>query len=352
MAIRPSVTGGVGTPPPPGAPVQSVTGADTPGVVAFENLNQDTLDALADRIDPSLVGLDSAQMAQQNERELAPLNPVPAGAPPITKTPVVAASDQPVQAAAPAPSQQQDALARRHTGRLRTAGVQATPQVSAVSGVVAATDKTGRAVQPAGSAHVPAAPAGVIPVGDPPDQNRRPQAGTGIAHAPYQPAASNTDSPSRGIPRAQTDPGKVITGGFGVAADAQYFPLDGAELLQVVYALMDQLAAKIQNDLRFSIAATYPRVSAKVLVQVEGYGLDQALQIQVVMPPHERTPVEVAESRADEVVFIVKTQRREFDEAGNSESPPNAMRAEIGAAIPRKQAFGEGARRVIADIGS
>src|SRR6185295_18611078 len=51
---------------------------------------------------------------------------------------------------------------------------------------------------------------------------------------PWQKAASDTDTPSRGIPTAIADPGKAITGGFGGLGPAQYFPLDGSELGAVI----------------------------------------------------------------------------------------------------------------------
>ena len=352
MALRPSVTGVGGVAPPPGAPQQSVTGADTPTDIAFANLNPDTLAALGDRIDPTLVGLTATQIARVNERELAPLNPVPAGAPPVLKTPVVAASDVVAASVVPAPPtaapQLMDAAARRHPGRLR-------PSVSApliaAPGVVAASAKPSATVAPGTAAHLAQARPAVAAAGPIPEQSRPNQASRGDQPA-HQPAASNTDSPSRGIPTPSTDPGKTITGGFGSAADAQYFPLDGSELLKAVWLLMDELAARIKDDLRFSMAITYPRVSAKVQVVIEGYTVDQPMVIERVMPPHSKTPVELAAAHADEVVFIVKTQRREFDDLGASESPPNAIRDEIGAVIPRKQVFGEGPQRTIADISS
>lgn len=358
MALRPSVTGVGGSAPPPGAPVTTVTGADTPTNVQFDNLNPDTLEALADKgdgrggINPDLIGLDAQQMARVNERELAPLAPVPAGAPPIVKTAVVAAGAVQAASVAPAPQappHQMDAAARQHKGRLRPAAMQTAPQIAA-PGVVAATDKPSAQIRPGTAAHLPAAAPGVVAAGPVPDQSRPSQASR--ADQPFQPAASNTDSPSRGIPRAIADPGKVITGGFGVQADAQYFPLDGSELLSLVYTLMDELAERLRNDLRFGMAICYPRVSARVQVVIEGYTVDQPITIERVMPSHEKTPIEIAAARADDICFIVKAQRREFDDQGQSETPPNAMRDQIGAVIPRKQAFGEGPQRVIADISS
>lgn len=171
-----------------------------------------------------------------------------------------------------------------------------------------------------------------------------------LAQRSTHPAASDTDSPSRGIPRAQSDdPGKQVTGGFGDAGAAQYYPLDGSELLQVVWVLMDEVAKRIVNDLRFSVAATYPRVSAKVQVVIEGFTLDEPINIERVDASGSKTPQVIAEKLADEVVFVVKAHRREFDQFGQPETAPNAMRAEIGAEIPRKQFVGSGNNRQVVD---
>ena len=217
---------------------------------------------------------------------------------------------------------------------------------------------TARQVPDATLAHVAVAPRPVLPAGGPGAQVAQVLADRRVGAAaqrppadlPYQPAASSTDSPSRGIPRPIDDPGKKITGGFGVAADAQYFPLDGAELLNVVWLLMDELAQRLPNDLRFSMAVTYPRAAVRVQVVVEGYPEEAGFQITRLAPPHEKTPVEIAAQHADECVFVVKAERREFTAEGDISSPPNAMRAETGQVIPRKQWVGEGAARQMADV--
>ncbi len=77
----------------------------------------------------------------------------------------------------------------------------------------------------------------------------------------HQPAASAGDSPSRGIPKPISDPGKIITGGWGPSSEALYFPLDGTELRELTRMLLDKLNDRIENDLRFSPAATYPRLA-------------------------------------------------------------------------------------------
>ena len=157
---------------------------------------------------------------------------------------------------------------------------------------------------------------------------------------PFQPAASNTDSPSRGIPQPILDPGKRITGGFGVpgVGATQYFPLDGYELRQLVERLCDRLKSRVADDLRFMRAMTYPRAFVRLDLTVECWGA--ALQhhdIPVVEAPHDKTPIEIAREYADEVLFVLREQRREFDDAGTPETPANAIREEISAPIPYKQ---------------
>src|SRR6185295_6456080 len=79
------------------------------------------------------------------------------------------------------------------------------------------------------------------------------------------PAASDTDSPARGLlptlvpPKGDKFEG-IERGGFGDMGEAQYFPLSGDELKELVFDLMDKVHGEIQNDLRFSLALTYPCV--------------------------------------------------------------------------------------------
>jgi hypothetical protein len=167
---------------------------------------------------------------------------------------------------------------------------------------------------------------------------------------PHQPAASDTDSPSRGIPKAIADPGKHITGGFGDAGQAQYYPLDGIELRELVYSLMDQIHARLADDLRFSMAICYPRVSARVEVIIDGYPVDVGFVIPQVMKPYEKTPLEVARSYGDEVVFVVKAERVEMTADGESVTPPNLMRQELGLRVPRKQAIDTPTGRQLVDV--
>jgi hypothetical protein len=168
---------------------------------------------------------------------------------------------------------------------------------------------------------------------------------TGEAH---QPAASETDSPSRGIPQPILDPGKRITGGFGDGIAAQYFPITGPELLELVRMLMDQLNARLDNDLRFHIASVYPRLRARVVIEVEATADDQSFSIQQVAV-RDQTPMEVARLYGDEVVFALVAQRQEFDNDGVPENPPDRLRDELGLEKPAKQWVGSGPGRQVVD---
>lgn len=159
---------------------------------------------------------------------------------------------------------------------------------------------------------------------------------------PHQKAASNTDSPSRGVPRGSLDPGKAITGGFGDAQQAQYFPLTGEEVREVVYALMDKLHGRLQDDLRFTRAMAYPRVQVTLSLTVDAYGLQQGIEIPVVAAPYDKTPIEVAEALAAQVVFVVRETHDEVGGAGADSAAgvaPNAVRRQLQMAVPGKRAI-------------
>lgn len=171
---------------------------------------------------------------------------------------------------------------------------------------------------------------------------------------PHQPAASDTDTPSRGLPTAVADQGKQITGGFGVPGDGadQYFPLDGTELRKVVLVCMDELANRIEDDLRFSIACTYPRAHVRVVIEVDAYGMEKTMEIPKVPPPHVGTPLEVARAYADQIVFVVVAERQEMTPDGQSVTPPNRMRLEAQLGIPRKQLVDVPGGRMFVDVKS
>lgn len=167
--------------------------------------------------------------------------------------------------------------------------------------------------------------------------------------APRRPAESSTDSPSRGVPRPSADPGKQITGGFGDLGEAQYFPLDGTELRLLVDAQLESLRKRIIDDLRFSIAVTYPRVTARVVIEISAHMRDQSFEIVKVMPPHTKTPMEIARQHADECCFVMMESRVEMTEDGESVTPPNATRKELGLEIPFKRAIQAGGSRIMVD---
>ncbi len=169
------------------------------------------------------------------------------------------------------------------------------------------------------------------------------------------PAGSNSDSPTRGLPGTAPVPAAratsplTVIGGFG-ESEAEYFPLDGRELKTLVEQLLDELHARITNDLRFSVAVTYPRVSAKLQLIVEGEADDQAFMVERVMVPHDKTPLDVAQAFADSVSFVVRAQRREFDDKGDVESPADSLRDELGLPKPRKHSVGTGVGRTMVDV--
>jgi hypothetical protein len=163
------------------------------------------------------------------------------------------------------------------------------------------------------------------------------------------PAESDTDSPSRGMPTPSSDPGKQITGGFGEPLEAQYFALDGHELKLLVQKLLKDLSARLENDLRFHVAITYPRVRVVVSVAVDGWAVEAGFHIEQGAE-HLKTPVDVAlASGAEPISFEEVAIRREFDEEDQPENPPDRIRDELRIEKPRKQAIYEGGRRQIVD---
>ena len=172
------------------------------------------------------------------------------------------------------------------------------------------------------------------------------------------PAASESDTPSRGLPGTAPIPKErkfaplQVTGGFGAIED-EYFPLNGTEVLALIDGLMDDLHARIQNDLRFSLAITYPRLSAKVQIVIESEVDDQKVLIEKKLPPNgkwDRTPLEVAQTHGDSVVFVVVAERKEFSADGQSETPADAIRAELDLVGPRKRSSGAGVGKSFYDI--
>ena len=144
--------------------------------------------------------------------------------------------------------------------------------------------------------------------------------------------------------------GKRITGGFGDAGEAEYFPLDGSELRELIYALMGNLHARLQDDLRFSFAITYPRCTARVIIEVDAFAQETMTVEKVMVPAHERTPMEVARLYGDKIVFCVTAERAEMTEDGRSLAPVNQTREELQLPIPHKTAVQTPAGRMIVDV--
>lgn len=168
-------------------------------------------------------------------------------------------------------------------------------------------------------------------------------------HRSHQPAASNSDSPSRGMPRPITDPGKTITGGFGVSGPPQYYPLDGSELRVACEDMLEKIHARIQNDLRFHPAACYPRVRATLTLTIEAYAQEKSHEIKTEFD-HSKTPEAVAlEAGAVHSTFEVGEVIQEFDADGNPENPPDRVRDALGLEKPRKQFVEMAGGRVLVD---
>ena len=175
------------------------------------------------------------------------------------------------------------------------------------------------------------------------------------------PAASNTDTPSKGLLPNLTPPkgdkfDGIARGGFGNLDEAQYFPLSGDEAGQLALALMDTLAAQIPNDLRFSMALTYPRIRMTLQLIVEGQAEDNnaGFEILKIKAPKEGekggTPLEIAQARADQVCFVISARRQEFTPEGESDQPPDAIRDELGLHKPRKQIIETNGRQAFVDV--
>ncbi len=167
----------------------------------------------------------------------------------------------------------------------------------------------------------------------------------------HAPAASDTDSPSRGIPKPIADPGKVITGGFGHAMEAQYFPLTGAELKELARSLLDQLNGQIENDLHFMEAICYPRISVVLRLEVRGYTQDEGFTIQKGVA-HEKTPEDVAQLAGSPMEFALEAVRNEFNDEGEAIDPPDRIRDSLGLVKPHKQQIDTAGGKMIVDLPS
>lgn len=168
---------------------------------------------------------------------------------------------------------------------------------------------------------------------------------------PTRPAASADEDPvnarpSRGIPGTAYSQHRnpklaPLDVGAGFGGPAEYFALDGREIAETIKQLMDELLPQLDTDLRFSIAAAYPRYAVKLQVIVEAEAGDQSFDITLIRG-QEKAPEEVAMQHCDKVVFVVKRERREFNEIGEVETPPDALRQELGLIVPQRQVVSDG----------
>lgn len=143
----------------------------------------------------------------------------------------------------------------------------------------------------------------------------------------HQPAASETDSPSRGIPKP-TVLGKEITGGWGQES-AQYFALDGAEIQTLAASLFQELTDRMAANLRFGMACCYPQVRVRVVVQVDGSS--------------EATPIHDARFDLPAARLLTLTATVQ----DNPETPADALRNQHGLPKPRKQVTQTGGGRFL-----
>lgn len=202
---------------------------------------------------------------------------------------------------------------------------------------------------------MPAAPSDTVPAAHPDtppvqyvgDTMSRPAPPAPIDLNIY-PAGSDTEDPSRGQVRQPIVRGKEITGGFADQAAMQYFALDGRELGVLVTDMLQSIANRIENDLRFNEAITYPRVGVRCWVEVSGFAEDQGFTVDKIVPDGlaamaagdpaiHATAIEIAREVADEVVFVLVAEKREVDANGDPVDPPDKIRQELGLARPRKQ---------------
>jgi hypothetical protein len=153
--------------------------------------------------------------------------------------------------------------------------------------------------------------------------------GTALARNPF-PAGSDTDSPSRGIPHPSHDPGKQVTGGFGVGA-MEYFALDGSEVQVIVKRLLARLGKQLEADLRLTLAITYPQVRIRALVSIDGATEASSVNAQAF----DLVEAEILHLEAVEV--------------DDPETPPDALRDEAGLERPFKRVVQMGAGRTLAD---
>lgn len=338
MAVTPDKTPGAFAGPPDGAPHEvTLPGSEaaTPEQIAQARANELDMPAFA----PKPMSL--AQMASflgKSEAEILEMRPE-LGAPQVA----VGVPSSPPAAPAPATSPSPGADAPQlvdPAGQLISSTITATGlrRVSKPAPPLETPVETVTLTEPAPQTLAEAARAQHPQTVDP-DQ-------------PYRPAASNTDSPARGASVARTtQSGLPIGGGFGDLGEAQYFPLTGDEAGKVAISLLQALIARIPDDLRFSMAATYPRLTMRAVLEVQAFGNDHGFLIEKrQVPPHTKTPLDVARAHADEICFVVIESHVEMTEDGESVTPPNAARVAQGLPVPRKQSVATPGGRLLVDV--
>jgi hypothetical protein len=189
-------------------------------------------------------------------------------------------------------------------------------------------------------------PREVVAAGPAPSQrgaNRPPDASRPAASAEEDPVEAG---PSRGMPgtaySSHRNPKlQRLEVGAGFGGPGEYFALDGTEVAETIRQMLGELDQHLNTDLRFSVAAAYPRYSITLTARVEAEAGDQSFDITLIRGK-EKEPEEVAMQHCDKVVFVVMRQRREFDDVGEVETPPDALREELGLVVPGRRVVSTG----------
>ncbi len=233
----------------------------------------------------------------------------------------------------------------------------------AVPGVV-------QAVEPVKAAVVAAKPAVATPA-------------TSRAPDPTQPAASNTDSPSRGLPGTAYSPHRAkdplaVEGGFG-SGSGEYFALDGTEMKACLEQLLEDVLGQAENDHRVvgMAALTTAEVALRAVlladtedqtITIDRGGVnvntqgdlvllitdvcdalhadlqsDMRMQMSWTYPQYGAILTLTVKAHAADPGFTLVKHRREFDEAGEVETPPDALREELRIPVPGRQIAMQGA---------
>ena len=278
------VTGAIGTPPPPGAPIHERNEPLKPELIA-----------------------EQVAKAQANEQTLAPLAFETAPVPPGPHPP-----------GAPFP------VGPKTSVSLKPSDAVTEDLTSVAAALAESLESRGKGLDPA-----PATEGAPTPGEEPDARSADGEEGTALVPNPF-PAGSSTDSPSRGIPHPSQDPGKTVTGGFGVGA-MEYFALDGSEVAAIATRLVQRLLKQVTTDLRLGLAITYPQVRIRAAILIDGASEDATVHSQAF----DLVDAEILHLEAVEV--------------DDPETPPDALRIEAGLDRPYKRVVQMGAGRTIAD---